>query len=76
LKPFAQSTFGKLVGRLAQVPRRPSELVNFSGSELEKLLFDISVLSSAAAEEKTLKDEIKAKYARMKAKMSRKFARR
>jgi len=39
-------------------------------------LFDISVLSSAAAEEKTLKDEIKAKYARMKAKMSRKFARK
>jgi len=53
--------------------------VGFEGSALEKILFDIAVLSAtqAADEKRSLTDEIKAKYAKMRyAKLGGRFRKR
>lgn len=63
---FAKSDLGKAVGMLAQlVGQRPSDIVEYEGSALERLLFDLEVLAAASTSMKSVKDQIKAKRARL-----------
>jgi len=45
VNPFAKSQLGRAVAYIAQLPQRPSDIVGLEGSALERLLFDIEVLS-------------------------------
>lgn len=42
---FAKSKLGKLVADMSQIPHRPSDILGIEGSPLERLLWDISILS-------------------------------
>ena len=47
MNPFAKSKLGRTVALIAQLPQRPSDIVRFEGSPLERILFDMEVLSKA-----------------------------
>jgi len=61
---FAESDLGRAVGVVSQLTgQRPSDIAEFEGSCLERLLFDLEVLAKST-ETPSVKSEILAKRAR------------
>jgi len=65
VNPFARSPLGKVVAAIAQIPHRPSDILGIKGSEWEKLLWDLAILSEGMKVERSVAEEIRAKKRRL-----------
>jgi len=64
--PFANGLLAKAAAHIAVFTHtRPSDILEYDGSALERLMFDLAVLKHVAREAVSVEEEVRKKYARL-----------